>query len=69
MTDNTESLILEMLRALRNEVKSYGVKMDEQFESVRLRLGSIETHLADLQREGTGLHADIAIAHNRMDRL
>ena len=42
MIDNVDNLVLEMLKLLRNEVKSLGVKMDEQFESVRLRLGSME---------------------------
>jgi predicted nucleic acid-binding Zn-ribbon protein len=69
MTDNVENLILEMLKARRNEVKALGVKMDEQFESVRLRLGSMESHLAGLQREVAGIHADVAIVHGRMDKL
>ena len=62
MTDNVENLVLEMLKALRNEVKSLSVKMDEQFESMRLRMSSIENHLV-------GLHADVAIIHGRMDKF
>ncbi len=69
MADDVENLVLEMLKSLRNEVRSLGMKMDEQFESVRLRLGSMETHLAGLQREVAGIHADVAIVHGRMDRL
>ncbi|MFM8333301.1 MAG: hypothetical protein ACKN9T_16610 [Candidatus Methylumidiphilus sp.] len=62
MTDNVENLILEHLKLLRNEVKAQGVKMDEQFESIRLRLSSIEGQMA-------GIHADIAIMHGRMDKF
>lgn len=62
MTDNVENLILEHLKSLRNEVKAQGVKMDEQFESVRLRLSSIEGQMA-------GIHADIAIIQSRMDKF
>jgi phage shock protein A len=62
MTENVENLILEHLRLLRNEVKSQGVKMDEPFESVRLRLSSMEGQMA-------GMHADLAILHQRMDRF
>jgi hypothetical protein len=62
MTDNVENLILEHLKLLRNEVKTQGVKMDEQFESIRLRLSSIENQMA-------GIHADIAIMHGRMDKF
>ncbi|MCB1825745.1 MAG: hypothetical protein KDJ54_14640 [Candidatus Competibacteraceae bacterium] len=62
MADNIENLVLEMLRALRNEFKSHSVKMDEQFESVRLRLSSVESHLVSLQREVVDLHADVALS-------
>ena len=69
VANNVENLVLEMLRALRNEVKSYSVKMDEQFESVRLRLSSNESHLVSLQREVVDLHADVVIVHSRMDKF
>ncbi len=62
MTDNVENLILEHLKLLHNEVKAQGIKMDEKFESVRLRLSSIEGQMA-------GIHADIAIMHSRMDKF
>lgn len=70
MTENVENpSILEHLKLLRNEVKGLGIKMDEQFESVRLRLGSVEGQLACLQREVAGIHADVAIIHGRMDKF
>ena len=53
MTDNVENPILEHLKLLRNEVKAHGVKMDDQFESIRLRLSSIE-------RQMERIHTDIA---------
>ena len=62
MTENVENLILEHLKMLRNEVKAQGIKMDEQFDSIRLRLGSIESQLA-------GIHADVAVIHGRMDKF
>ena len=69
VTDNAENLVLEMLKALRNEIKSHSIKMDEQFESVRLRLSSIESHLVSLQREIVDLRADVVIVHSRMDKF
>lgn len=69
MTDNIENLVLKILKSLRNEVKSQGIKIDEQFESVRLRLGSMENHLAGLQHGVAGIHADIAVVHGRMDKF
>lgn len=62
MPDNNENLVLEHLKLLRSDVKTQGVKMDEQFESLRLRLSSIENQMA-------GIHADIAIMHGRMDKF
>lgn len=62
MSEKVENLILEHLKMLRNEVKTQGIRMDEQFDSIRQRLGSIESQLA-------GLHADIAIIHGRMDKF
>jgi len=69
VADNVENIVLEMLRALRNEVSSHSVRMDEQFESVRLRLSSVESHLVSLQREVVNLHGDVTIVHNRMDKF
>ena len=62
MTDNAENLILEHLKLLRNEVKAQSVNMDEQFESIRLRLSSIEGQMV-------GIHTDIAIMNSRMDKF
>ena len=62
MTDSVEHLILEHLNLLGNEVKAQGVKMDEQFESIRLRLSSIEGQMV-------GIHTDIAIMNSRMDKF
>ncbi len=62
MTDNAENLILEHLKLLRNEVKAQSVNMDEQFESIRLRLSSIENQMA-------GIHTDIAIMNSRIDKF
>lgn len=62
MTDTVESLILEHLDVPRHEVKVQGTKLDEQFESVRLRLSSIDSRMA-------GIHGDIAIIHGCIDNF
>ena len=62
MTDNVDNIILEHLRLLRNDIKAHGIKMEEQFEGVKLRLGSMESQLA-------GIHGDVAILHSRMDKI
>lgn len=69
MTDNVENLILEHLRNLRNEVRAQGVKMDEQFEGVRLRLSSMENQLAGLRADVAGIHLRMDKFETRMDRI
>lgn len=62
MTENVENLVLEFLRALRNEVKANGQRMDEQFQIVFHRLASMEGQMV-------GIHSDIAGLQLRLDRL
>jgi hypothetical protein len=59
MTEYTFSnLILEHLRSIRSTLARH----DEQFDTVIMRLGSIESQMA-------GVHADIAGLNLRMDRF
>jgi predicted nucleic acid-binding Zn-ribbon protein len=69
MTENVENLLLEQLRLLRNEVKSQGIKSDEQFQTLALRLSSIEERLTLLERAVINIHGDIGAVHVRLDRL
>ena len=62
MTDSVDNFILEHLNLLGNEVKAQGVRMDEQFESIRIRLSSIEGQMAEI-------HTDFAIMNSRMDKF
>jgi tetrahydromethanopterin S-methyltransferase subunit G len=56
MTDNTENLILEHLRAIRSKLDQHS----DEFRNVKLRLSSIETQMANV-------HSDLAILHGRID--
>ena len=58
MTDNTENLILEHLRAIRAKLDQH----TEEFRSLKLRLSSGETQLANV-------HTDLAILHSRVDSV
>lgn len=45
MTDNTENLVLEMLKGVRNEVAALRTEMHEQFGDIRQRMLAIERRL------------------------
>ena len=51
MADNIENIVLEHLKALRNEVKSLRTKMHEEFRDVKLRLHSIEGALVKVRSD------------------
>lgn len=48
MTDNTENLVLEVLRAIRGDITSLRNETRDGFSRVELRLGLVEHGLADL---------------------
>jgi predicted nucleic acid-binding Zn-ribbon protein len=56
--DNISNLILDHLRSIRSTLARH----DEQFDTLIMRLGSIESQMA-------GIHADIAGLNLRMDRF
>ena len=58
MTDNTENLILEHLRAIRTSV----AKLEENDTFMKARMSSLEQQMA-------GIHSDMATVHNRMDSM
>lgn len=51
MADNVENIVLEHLKALRNEVKSLRTEMHEEFKDVKLRLHSIEAAIMKVRSE------------------
>ena len=46
MTDNTENLVLEILRQLRGDITSLRSEVRDGFNRVEIRLGYVEQSLA-----------------------
>lgn len=65
MPENVENLILEHLRAIRGDIS----KLVHAVDDLRVRVGSIEEHIAGMRRDMSLLHGDIAITHKRLDGL
>ena len=65
MTDNIEHIILEQLRAIRTSLARH----DEQFDTLIMRMGSMESQMAGLHGDIAGVRTDIAGIQVRMDRF
>ena len=63
MTEQTENLILEHLRAIRAKLDQHS----EEFRGMKLRMSSLETQMANVHADLANVHADLAILHNRID--
>lgn len=54
MTDNIENSVLEHLRVIRAEMIGIHIDMGD----IKLRMGSIEEHVASMRRDMSILHGD-----------
>lgn len=62
MTENTENLVLEILRRLQNEISGIHREMREDFREIKTRLTLLEQHFATHT-------AALANQSGRIDRL
>ena len=62
---NVESIIIEHLKAIRNDLG--GLK--QGVADLTLRVGSVEQSVAGLRKDIAQLHGDMAITHQRIDHL
>lgn len=58
MTENTENLVLEHLRAISSGLSD----LQDDMQEIKQRLGTVENQLVRI-------HADIAILHGRSGRI
>ena len=69
MTENVENLVLEHLRALRNDVATLTQRVDDGFAQVHIRLSAVEQQLAGLTTAVYGSHSRIDDLERRVQRL
>ena len=53
MPENVESLLLEHLKALRNEVREFRNEFHTETENLKLRMSALETAMINVKREVT----------------
>jgi ACT domain-containing protein len=60
-----DSLVLEHLRYMRGSLD----RIEADVWDVKLRVLSVEDQLVNVHRAAAGIPADIAVQHQRMDRI
>ena len=51
MTDNVDNLLLEMLRGLRNDVKEFRLRYEEDVQDLKARMSSLENAMVSVKRD------------------
>lgn len=69
MTSNVENLILEMLKAVRNELKDFRSRFEDEMREVKARLTSLESAVAAQRRDQLGAQEDMYRQQSVIDRL
>lgn len=54
MTENVDNLVLEQLRALRNEIMAFRSENQSEFGEIKHRLTRVESSLANMRGESVG---------------
>ena len=69
MTDNLDNIVLEHLRALRNDVKAQREELRQGFRDVAMRLSSLEMHQSANSMDSTRASARLDELVTRIERL
>lgn len=69
MADETANLIIEHLKALRNELQAFRTQYDQDQADLRSRLNHVELGIAGLKRDQSHSYEDAARQQLSIDRL
>ena len=69
MTDNTENLVLEILRQMRGDITSLRNEMREGFNRVEVRLGYVEQSLVNDLAVSASDRDEIRSLKQRIERI
>lgn len=59
MSDNVENMVLEQLRALRNDIATFRAENQSEFSEMKHRLNRVESSLAHMRGENIGTQEDV----------
>jgi hypothetical protein len=69
MADNTENLVLEILRQMRNDVAGLRNEMRDGFDRVEVRLGFVEQSLSSLLAVSASDRDELRMLKHRIERI
>ena len=69
MTENVDNLVLEHLRALRNELREFRTRHDQDMSDIKQRLTTLERGIGGMKRDTAELYDDHARQQASIDRL
>lgn len=59
MSENVDNLVLEQLRALRNEILAFRSENQSEFSEIKHRLTRVESSIASMRGENVGTQEDV----------
>jgi len=69
MTENVDHLILEHLKALRNEMREFRSETSDNFEQLKTRVQSLAERATLTERGLANVHGDLALVQLRLDKM
>lgn len=69
MNDNVENLVIEQLKALRNEIKDFRNNYERDASDIKHRLTRVEEGITGLRKENIGVQEDIYRQQTTIDTI
>lgn len=69
MTENVENLIVEQLRAIRNDMREFRQVNTQEHSDIKARLASLESAIVGVKRNEVDTAADLARRQVSLDNL
>lgn len=69
MTSEVDNLVIEHLKALRNELRDFWNEAREEFATLKMRINSLERGVAGMHDDAATLQARIDSVDSRIDKM
>ena len=67
--ENVENIVLEQLRALRNEILAFRAENQNEFSEIKHRLTRVESSIAAMRGENVGTQEDVYRQQGVIDQI
>lgn len=67
--ENIDNLVLEQLRALRNEILAFRSENQSEFSEIKHRLTRVESSIASMRGENVGTQEDVYRQQGVIDQI